>query len=416
MKVMIIGSGGREHALGWKIAQSVHVSGVLYVSGNAGTARENKSMGNFQASTFKEIYKLIEDYKIDLVIPGSEILLNAGLVDYLHARDYHKVFGPTREAAQIETDKFFSFDIMAAAKIPQASGIRCYNKSELREIIEHFSVDSRLVVLKARGLTGGKGVLVCDSKEQALDSIDSFINTYGSQVLVSERLVGREFSVFAVCNGEEVTPFPFIIRDYKRLQDGDKGPNTGGMGSHTTMIDYPNLVNKVAQDIMKPAIQQLADLGNPYIGFLYAGMMLLPNGELRVLEFNARFGDSECQTAMLSTYDDLFEIVQDTLIGASTTITQYPGSTCCAVLTTRDYPADTLKMGMTIKMPKIDSSIKIFHAGTSEGNRVAGGRVLNVVSYAEDLPTARNNMYNQIAKIVDLNPEIFHYRTDIGLE
>lgn len=411
MRVMIIGSGGREHALGWKIAQSPYVTGVLYVGGNAGTAKESKSLGNVQAVTFEQIHQLIMDHKIDLVIPGSEGLLSIGLVNHLHACDYYNVFGPTAEAARIESDKFFSYSLMTATGIPQASSILCHTKQHILDAIELISSEG--IVLKARGLTGGKGVSVFATKAEASAGVDEFILKYGSELLVSERLVGQEFSVFALCNGEQVVPFPFLIQDYKRLQDGDQGPNTGGMGSHTIMLDYPSLIETVAGSIMRPAIQELARLGCPYKGFLYAGMMLLPNNELRVLEFNCRFGDPECQVAMVMMYDDLLQSIQDALMGVPRSLSQYPGSACCAVLTTKDYPADTLRLGMPITIPEIDPTVKIFHAGTVE-DEVAGGRVLNVVSYANDLPSACRSVYSEVAKIAACNSDLFHYRTDIG--
>lgn len=419
MKVMIIGSGGREHALGWKMAQSPYVSGVVYVGGNAGTLKEEKSLGNFEAITYDDIYRIVVEHKIDLVIPGSESMFVSGIVDYLFAKGYTNIFGPTKAAARLESDKFFSFDIMADLIVPQASGIKCYNKSELREIIEHFSADSRLVVLKARGLTGGKGVLVCDSKEHALESVDPFTDTYGSEVLVSERLYGEEFSVFAVCDGENVTPFPFIIKDYKRLCEGNKGPNTGGMGSHTTHLDYPNLVNTVAKDITTPVIRKMKEIGCEYKGFLYAGMILTTTKGLKVLEFNCRFGDPECQVAMLSLESDLFQVIQDTLVGKVPEIRQKPGETCNVVLASRDYPASELRLGEFLHILPTDESIKIFHAGTryEKGNiRVSGGRILNVASYADDLPTARKNVYRQILKIVDQNSYTFNWRGDIALK
>lgn len=416
MKVLIIGSGGREHALGWKLAQSSRVKNVMYVGGNGGTATENKSLGNFKALTFRNIYKLIIDHHVDLVIPGSENILHSGIVDFLEKRGYTNIFGPTSNAAQIETDKFFSYKLMAELNIPQAKSIMCHDRAEILHAITTIGMYSNGVVLKARGLAGGKGVLVCDSVAYALSKIDEFISEYGGQILVAERLYGKEFSVFVVSDGENITPFPFLIQDYKRLEDNDKGPNTGGMGSHTTMVDYPNVINEVAQDIMKPLIHKMKNIGYEYKGFLYAGMLLLPYNELRVLEFNCRFGDPECQIAMPMLNGDFFEIIQDTLQGITPTIKQRSGEACCVVLAAKGYPKPTLKLGQPINIPK-EVNCKIFHGGTILKKnllQISKGRVLNVVSFAKDLPTARSNVYDQICRMDYNNPEIFHFRTDIG--
>jgi phosphoribosylamine--glycine ligase len=418
VKVLVIGSGGREHALGWKLAQSPYVSGVAYIEGNAGTLKEEKSLGNFEVLTFDEVYEIIIKHKIDLVIPGSEKLLDQGIVDYLYSHDYTNVFGPTKAAARLESDKFFSFDIMSNL-VPQASGVRCYSKKELREIIGHFGANSRLVVLKARGLTGGKGVLVCNSTMQAIESIDEFTTKYGSEVLVSERLYGEEFSVFAVCDGENVTPFPFAIRDYKRLLDNDEGPNTGGMGSHTIMLDRPNVINEVAKDIMTPVIHKMKEMGCEYKGFLYAGMIMSLSGKLSVLEFNCRFGDPECQVAMLALHSDLAKILEDTSIGKTPTIKQRPGEACCVVLTTPKYPDISDSKEKTILIPQSTSRIKIFHAGTSvreDQTVISGGRILNVCGYADCLAIARNYVYAGILEIAMRNPNTFCWRTDIALK
>lgn len=414
MKALIIGTCGREHALGWKLAQSPYITGIMYVGGNGGTINEEKSLGNFKALTFRDIYELIIDNHVELVIPGSENILNSGIVDYLYDRNYTNVFGPTRNAALIETDKFFSARLMGTLNIPQAQNFICPTKEHATHAIDMCGFEG--VVLKARGLTGGKGVLVCDSPGEALEQLDSFVLNYGEQILIADRLFGEEFSVFAVSDGEKVTPFPFVIRDYKRLLDNNKGPNTGGMGSHTVYFHCPAMINRVADDIMTPLIHKMKEIGYEYKGFLYAGMMLSPKGDLHVLEFNCRFGDPECQTAMTCLESDLFTITQDTLHNVKPSIRQRPGDACCVVLATKDYPNLTLKLGQRLNVPELNGA-KVFHAGTSfDGTlRVAGGRVLNVVDYASNLYTARSKVYAQISKIIECNTDIFQYRSDIAI-
>ncbi|MFQ5474247.1 MAG: phosphoribosylamine--glycine ligase, partial [Candidatus Nanoarchaeia archaeon] len=298
MKVMIIGNGGREHALGWNISKSDEVSEVIYAPGNAGTAEGKGRNVDIDPMDFPGLISFIESENLDLTVVGPEAPLAKGLVDLLHARGYQHVFGCTRKAAMLESDKFFSYDLMRSLDIPQAESIKCYTLEEAFAAIRKLATNQG-VVIQARGLTGGKGVTVCESKTEALEEIVRHTEKYGTEVLIAERLSGQEFSVFGISDGNQVLPLEISLQDHKPVFDGDKGPNTGGMGAYgPASVASRIVVKEVSDGIMNPLVRKMRYARNPFVGFLYAGMIMTSEGP-KVIEFNVRFGDPECQPAMM---------------------------------------------------------------------------------------------------------------------
>ena len=418
-KVLIIGSGGREHALGWKIGQSDEVSEVFYAPGNAGTQKEEKGRNVDIDESFRKTARFIEQEDINLTVVGPEQPLANGLVDFLNYRGYNRVFGPTQKASQLESDKFFSFDLMKECFIPQAESVKCHSTNEAIDAINKKSTQNGIVI-KARGLTGGKGVTVCDSKEQALSEIKNHSELYGPEVLIAERLFGQEFSVFGISDGTKVSPLEISIQDHKQLLDRDKGPNTGGMGAYCPVpITSDNFVRNISRNIMTPLVQEMKKQGNEYKGFIYGGFMMTEKGP-KVIEFNIRFGDPECQPAMMMIKNGLYQPLSLALEGKldDVDIEFNPGASCCVVLASQGYPG-SYKKGLPISgldRANAIEGIKVFHAGTKLfDNQVvsSGGRVLGVTSYSpKGIADAQKIVYKAISKIKI--PGKFHYRSDIA--
>ncbi|MEK6822860.1 MAG: phosphoribosylamine--glycine ligase, partial [Nanoarchaeota archaeon] len=317
VKVLIAGSGGREHALGWKLSQSTSVTDVIYAPGNGGTAGgkcRNVDIDCTKPANFPTLADLVEKESIDQVIVGPEGPLSEGIVDFFNARGYNRIFGPTKAASALEADKFFSHYLVRECGVPQATSLPCESlESTLRAI--HQLSTNKGIVLKARGLTGGKGVTVCDTQEHALAELSNHHSAYGPHILVAERLFGPEFSVFGISDGNKVVPFSMAFQDHKRQLDGDKGPNTGGMGAYgpVPFVDAA-MVHHIADTMMTPVIRKMKEMGHEYKGFLYAGMMLTEQGP-KVIEFNVRFGDPECQPAMTMLKSNLHQHINDALDG-----------------------------------------------------------------------------------------------------
>ncbi len=427
-EVLIVGSGGREHALGWKIAQSPHVSKVIYAPGNPGTAmekkRENIGVDGTKKANFPELFDFVKERGIDMVVVGPEGPLcdGVGIVNYFNAKGFSRIFGPSQNATSLEADKFYSYGLMKLCGIPQADSILCHSLEEGIAAIGKIGDSSDGVVLKARGLTGGKGVSVFDNKAQASASLEQFIKQYETDFLVAERLYGQEYSVFGFSDGERVVCLEIAVQDHKPLLENDCGPNTGGMGAYCPVpIAGRKVINYVSDKIMNPLVQKMKKMGNPYRGFLYAGMMLTETGP-KVLEFNARMGDPETQPAMMMLKTDLYEVLDSTLQGRldQVKLEHSPGAACCVVLASQGYPGE-YKKGLIIsgldeasKLP----GVKIFHAGTrmQDGNIViSGGRVLGVTGYSENgLSHSRERAY-RAADMINI-PGGFHLRRDIGVK
>lgn len=395
-RILIVGTGGRENALGWNLSQSHEVEKVLYVSA------EEK---------FETIRRLIERKKIALTIIGPEDPLAAGIVDFLTSKGIDSVFGPTREMARIESDKFYSYDLMEDLGIPQAHSTKCFSASGIREAIRKFEEP----VLKYRWLKAGKGVRVYSSQKEAESDLESFVKEIGGEALVAERLHGQEFSVFVIADGKNILPFEIAFQDHKPLYDGDLGPNTGGMGAYGPVPIAPrNVVLNIVENMMLPLVRRLN-----YKGFLYAGMILTDEGP-KVIELNARFGDPEAQSAMMLLKNSLYDPIRLSLEGkvSEASLKFREGASCCVALTSKGYPGE-YQIGFPIsgieEAEKIPG-IKVFHAGTKLKHGVwytDGGRVLYVTGYSpEGIADVQKLTYEAVSKIN--TPGGLHHRTDIA--
>ncbi|MBR9691629.1 phosphoribosylamine--glycine ligase [Candidatus Woesearchaeota archaeon] len=439
-KVLIIGSGGREHALGYSIAQDSEVDEVLYAKGNPGTDAEKKgknvkvkddsgelvAFDGTKKENFEKLADLVEKESIDMVVVGPEQPLVDGIVDFFNERGYDRIFGPTSGAADIEADKSYSSDIMYRAGIPQAESMLCTTTDAAEAAIKKMATPKGIVI-KARGLTGGKGVYVCDSGEEALSKLHEHAAAYGPEVLISERLFGQEFSVFGISDGGSVVPLEMSIQDHKPLLDGDEGPNTGGMGAYgPAKVADPAMVRKVANEMMAPLVWEMQKGGEEFKGFLYAAVIMTEEGP-KILEYNCRFGDPEAQPAVMMFKDGLYKPISAALDGKldEVNVEFKPGASCCIVMASNGYPASYEK-GFPIGGLKEVSKrrdVKVFHAGTGlEDKKIvtAGGRVLGVTAYsAKGLEGAQDKAYAAVDVIMkatrELNDvEVFVHRNDIG--
>jgi phosphoribosylamine---glycine ligase len=417
--VLVIGSGGREHALGWKISQSPHVDKVYFAPGNGGTSdnidiKQNDIAGLVSFARAKGNL---------LTIVGPEEPLSLGIVDAF-AREGLRIFGPTLSAAKIEASKAFAKEFMTEAGIPTAKYGIFTNSDKAKDYIANQTTP---LVIKADGLAAGKGVIVCDSAEQAMAAVDSMMikkefGSAGDRVVIEERIAGEEASFIAICDGNTVLPFA-SSQDHKRIFDGDKGPNTGGMGAYSPapVID-DELHKQIVNEVMLPAIRTMKRRGSPFTGFLYAGIMVNErNGKPYVLEFNARMGDPECQPIMMRMKSDLFEYIEAAVEGRLDQLPPIEWSeqtAVCVVMAAKGYPA-SYETGKVIEglNSDPDHNVVIFHAGTRRDseNRVVtnGGRVLGVTSLGRDAEQAADNAYSAVRKI-RWGENDHQYRTDIA--
>ena len=409
------GTGGREHAIGWNINKSGNVE-VLYAPGNAGTETDGMNI-DIDRFDFPAVSDAIAREGVGLTVVGPDALLEKGVVDYLTARG-HRVYGPSREAARLEWDKFFSYDVMHELHMPQARSVQCRSVREAANAIKKNANGSG-IVLKARGLTGGKGVGVFDTMQEALRELHLHAEKYGQEMLVAERLVGEEVSVFGLSDGERVVPIIPSFQDYKRLLDDDKGPNTGGMGAYgPATVAPPDVVRYVAETMMTPIVHWMKKQGHEYRGFLYGGLMKTRAG-WKVLEWNARLGDPETQ-ALAMMVDNLYEIVTLSQEGRlrEQDISYNPGAACCVVIAAPGYPDDpqTGRIITGIDDTEEIKGVKVFHAGTrrrGDDTVSSGGRLLGVTGYSPlGIREAQALAYQATPKIrVEGGSQ---YRRDIG--
>ena len=358
-----------------------------------------------------------------MVVVGPEQPLVDGLVDqFQEAGLGDRIFGPTAAGALIESDKFESYRVMRKLGIPQARSMRCFNPETARSEIEKM-VTSQGIVLKARGLTGGKGVYVCDNAQEAFSALNELVKRYGPEVAVAERLFGQEFSVFALCDGQQALPIKMSVQDHKRLSDGDEGPNTGGMGAYCpALIADSDMVQHVTDKMMTPVVKELG-----YKGFLYAACIMTKEGP-KILEYNCRFGDPEAQPAVMMLKDGLYQPMRYALEGRLDEIEMEfnPGAAVCVVMASDGYP-ESYQKGFRIgglEEAAQDPNVKIFHAGTgfdSDKNIVtSGGRVLGVTARGKDVRGAQSIAYRTASTIqretskLNDGKMIFHYRVDIA--
>ncbi len=431
-EILILGGGGREHALGWLFARDPLVKKVWFAPGNGGTALEpkgtNLSIDPNKREEWPKIAQFIEENKPQWVVIGPEDPIALGLTDYLQSRGLDNVFAPTKENALLESDKFFSHRLMEQLKIPRAEGIPCTDTDSARRAIRELFSEG--IVLKARGLAKGKGVSVCQTVEEADRALEELTKKFGPHILVSRRLKGREFSLFALLDGSNWTLIPAAVRDYKPAFDGDRGPNTGGMGSFAPhQILSPSQLEEFAQKIFPPIAQYFVERGKPYRGFLYAGGILTDEGP-KILEFNIRMGDPETQALAPLLRNSPLQLIEELISSRrSPKVELRQGYACCVIAAARGYPESPQK-GFSlptelIELPKVAAeptegpTFTVFHSGTEylheAGRLIArGGRVLGFTAYHPDsLGEARALAYGQLSKL-NLPPQLF-YRTDIAL-
>ncbi len=435
-RVLIVGAGGREHALAWALSRSPQVSQVFVAPGNAGTvwAANSQAQGwQPQAATANvgvpvdQVDALIDfarQHAIDLTIVGPEAPLAAGMVDAFQAAGV-RVFGPTRAAAQLESSKAFAKTFMHQHRIPTAESATfdAYDAA-CRFVAErtHGVERSCPVVVKADGLAAGKGVIVCATEHEALDALrrimlDREFGESGERVVIEARLHGREVSVLAFCDGHTVVPLP-PSRDHKPVFDGDQGPNTGGMGAYTHPPDVDEaLLTMVREEVLQPVVAGMAAQGTPYVGVLYAGLMVTEAGP-RVLEFNCRFGDPEIQAILPLLESDLFDIMVACIEGrlAETSVVCRDGVGATIVAASPGYPGPYPKGRVITGLEQVAALADtiVFHAGTArQGDDLvtAGGRVLAVSAVGDNLATALARAY---AGLEHIHFEGMHYRRDIG--
>ncbi len=415
MNALIVGSGGREHALAWKAAQSSQLTRLFVAPGNPGTACVAQNV-SISADDAPSLIAFARKQAIDLVIVGPEAPLAAGLGDELRAAGL-RVFGPSRAAAQIEASKAFAKAFMARHDIPTA---RYKTVTDFTAACEHLRSVDYPVVIKASGLAAGKGVILPESTEQAIAAlrrimVEREFGEAGAEVVIEERLEGEEVSLLAFTDGKTVRPMP-PARDHKRLHDGNAGPNTGGMGAYAPApLCPPAMVEELTRTILQPTVDGLRAEGIPFIGVLYAGLMLTSDG-VRVLEFNCRFGDPETQPLMLLLESDLLEIADACAVGrlAGTQVRWKQGAAACIVLASEGYP-DKPKTGQAILgLERPSENAQVFHAGTRQhGEQIvtAGGRVLGVSAWGSTLPDALETAYDTVSRI---QFQGMQYRRDIG--
>lgn len=416
MRILVVGGGAREHALAWKLAQSPRVDRLFIAPGNAGTAQVGTNLP-IPATDVERLAEQALLHRIDLTVVGPEEPLARGLVDRFRRLGL-LAFGPTQTAARIEASKAFAKEVMWAEGVPTARAEVFDQYEPARSYVEKAPLP---LVVKADGLAGGKGSVVCTTREEALAALERMMvrkefGEAGERVLVEECLEGREVSVFAFTDGERVSPLVAAC-DYKRLLDGDGGPNTGGMGAYSPPGFWrPELAQEVRLRILEPTLRGLARRGSPFTGVLYAGLMLTAEGP-KVLEFNCRLGDPEAQVILPRLASDLVEALVQVAEGRLEQAPLEWSEDACVgvVLASPGYPGPTPK-GLPIRgLDALDPEVLVFHGGTAweEGQVVtAGGRVLTLVALGQTLAQARRRVY---ANVPRLHFEGMHYRRDIAL-
>ncbi|MCZ6471309.1 MAG: phosphoribosylamine--glycine ligase [Gammaproteobacteria bacterium] len=421
MKVLVVGGGGREHALAWKASQSRLVSQVYVAPGNAGTAQEAKiSNVDIGAEDISALLEFAQSQAIDLTIVGPEAPLVAGIVDRFRQAGL-RIFGPSAAAAQLEGSKTFTKEFLARHQIPTAS---YQSFTEIEPAADYVKAQGTPIVVKADGLAAGKGVIIAQTEIQAINAINDMLagNAFGEaghRVVIEECLAGEEASFICMVDGEQVLPMA-TSQDHKARDNGDLGPNTGGMGAYSPApVVSAEIENHIMQEIIMPTVRGMATEGTHYTGFLYAGLMIDAQGQARVIEYNCRFGDPEAQPIMMRLQSDLVELCLLACEGrlAGKTAVWDPRYSLGVVLAASGYPETYARGELITNIPAEDSSSKIFHAGTrldSEGNITSnGGRVLCAVSMGESVAQAQQKAYQVVAKI---NWPNAYFRTDIGFK
>lgn len=416
MKILVIGGGAREHTITWKLAQSQHTTQLFAAPGNAGTARIAQNL-DIKDTDVDSLAEAVRQNGIELVVVGPEAPLAAGAVDHFQALGV-PVFGPTKQAAEIESSKVFSKELMQKYGIPCAQSVAFSDYAEAKRYVEQQSPP---IVIKADGLAAGKGVVVADSVTQASEALASFmkeksLGASGDRVVIEEHLSGREMSVFVFTDGQTVLPLAYAC-DYKRIFDGDRGPNTGGMGSYSPPPFLTSeLAETVQETVMRPAVAAMAEEGRPYQGVLYGGLMITPEGP-KVIEFNARMGDPETQVVLPLLKTDLVEII---LAAINNTLDRVKialddGACVGVAMASGGYPVSYQTGFPVTGLDDLDEDVVVFHAGTrlADGQVLtSGGRVLTVVAKGKTISEAREKVYDNVSRI---HFKDCYYRQDIAL-
>ena len=418
MNIGIIGSGGREHSICFKLKQSNKIDNLYCLPGNAGTSEISQNI-DVDINDFKKLYEIIKNKKIDILIVGPEIPLVNGITDFFEEKKI-KVFGPSKKASMLEGSKAFMKKICKDFNIPSAKYKEITNINDAEKFIEEFNLP---IVVKSDGLAAGKGVTICDSKEKAIKDIKDILNgkfKLSKKVVIEEFLQGEEASYFIITDGENYIPIG-TAQDHKRIGENDTGPNTGGMGAYSpSFLITAEVEEKIKQKIIEPTLKGMKEIGCPYKGILYAGLMI-NNSEPKLIEYNIRFGDPECQILMMRLENDLIDLItatfNKTLLNKKVSWTKEPGITIVAA--SKGYPGnfEKLKEIKNIHMIKSNNKKQLFHAGTIKKNDGKiyshGGRVLNSTVVDTNLETARNKAL-EILDNLDWSNK--YYRRDIGYQ
>lgn len=417
MKVLVVGSGGREHALVWKLAQSPKVTEIFCAPGNGGIAQMAKCV-EVAADDMEGLLAFAKDTAVDLTLVGPEVSLALGIVDLFEGAGL-RVFGPNKKAAALEGSKVFMKDLLAKYNIPSAQYASFTDRDQAMAYVEKIGAP---LVIKADGLAAGKGVLICQELSEAKEAVDLVMTERafgdaGNEVIVEEFLPGEEASFIAFTDGKTILPLP-TSQDHKAVYEGDTGPNTGGMGAYSPApVVTPELHAQVMENVMMPTVTAMASEGCPYKGMLYAGLMIR-DGVAKVLEFNCRFGDPEAQPLLMRLNNDLVDVVDAVIDGtlASISLDIDPRATVCVVMASGGYPASYTKGHAISGLEKAaeEKDVVVFHAGTSVENGTltnTGGRVLGVTAIDEDLENAIKKAY----RVVDMiHWQDCYFRRDIG--
>lgn len=412
MKVLVVGNGGREHALAWKISQSERVTQVYVAPGNAGTAQDVTNVP-IPATDHEALIKFAKDESVGLTVVGPEAPLVAGLVDAFEAEGL-RAFGPSAAAAELEGSKVFCKNLLYTANIPTAAYQSFRNADDANRYIRDRYADPQEpvhVVVKADGLAAGKGVIVCSTRSEALEAIDRVASQRefgeaGNALIIEERLVGQEASVLAITDGETILTLP-AAQDHKPARDGDTGPNTGGMGAYcpTPIVDEA-LMERIESDVLVPVVHAMKRARRPFKGVLYAGLMLTSAGP-KVLEFNVRFGDPECQPLLMRLKTDLVDVLEATVDGRLDELEPLEWDerpSICVVMASEGYPGSYEKGRPISGLDQAGQveDVKVFHAGTKLDNDQVvtdGGRVLGVTALGSSISSAKLQAYTAVKEI-----------------
>jgi phosphoribosylamine---glycine ligase len=416
MKILVIGSGGREHAIAWKLAQSPRVFKVFVAPGNAGTAGE-EGVSNVPHTSITALIDFVRSEGVALTVVGPEAPLAAGVVDAFIAAGL-RIFGPTRGAARLESSKDFAKAFMMRHCIPTAAYGTFTDAAAAHDYIERHGAP---IVVKADGLAAGKGVVVAMTAAEAHEAVDSMLSgnqvgMSGGRVVIEEFLEGEEASFIVMCDSKRALSLA-SSQDHKRLHDADQGPNTGGMGAYSPApVITPSVHARVMREVIDPALAGMRSEGLPYTGFLYAGLMIGPGGQVKVLEFNCRMGDPETQPIMLRLKSDLVPLLEHAIDGTLDAAEALwdPRVALGVVLAAEGYPGDPRRGDPIEGLPEPGDDYRVFHAGTAlDNNRVvvSGGRVLCVTALGHNARTAQQRAYDIVSRI---RFDGMQYRRDIG--